>query len=88
MENLSHSLVGAALAEVALPRDATGTQRTIFFVGGVLAANLPDGDLLYSNIMSPPLGYLLQQRGYTHTVVGCLGIGAHERIVDSLLTLK
>jgi len=74
VENLSHSLVGAALAEVALPRDATRAQRTIFFVGGVIAANVPDGDLLYSNIMSPPLGYLLQHRGYTHTVVGCLGL--------------
>ena len=74
MENLSHSLVGAALAEVALPNDATRTQRTIFFTAGVLAANLPDGDLFYSNIMPPPLGYLLQHRGYTHTIVGCLGL--------------
>jgi inner membrane protein len=74
VENLSHSLVGAALAEVALPADATRVQRTLFFTAGVLAANLPDGDLLYSNIMSPPLGYLLQHRGYTHTVVGCLAL--------------
>lgn len=72
MENLTHSLVGAALAEVALPAGATRAQRSIFFIAGVLAANLPDGDLLYSNIMSPPLGYLLQHRGYTHTIVGCL----------------
>jgi inner membrane protein len=76
MENLTHSLVGAALAEVALPDDATRAQRTIFFIAGVLGANLPDGDLLYSNVMSPPLGYLLQHRGYTHTVVGCLALAA------------
>ena len=76
MENLTHSLVGAALAEVALPNDATRGQRTIFFTAGVIGANLPDGDLLYSNIMSPPLGYLLQHRGYTHTVVGCLALAA------------
>jgi inner membrane protein len=74
MENLSHSLVGAALAEVALPKDATRAQRTIFFTAGVIGANLPDGDLLYSNIMSPPLGYLLQHRGYTHTILGCLAL--------------
>ena len=74
MENLTHSLVGAALAEVALPNDARRAQRTIFFVAGVLSANLPDGDLLYSNIMAPPLGYLLQHRGYTHTIVGCLAL--------------
>ena len=74
MENLTHSLVGAALAEVALPSDATRTQRTLFFTAGVIAANLPDGDLLYTNIMPPPLGYLLQHRGYTHTIVGCLAL--------------
>jgi len=76
MENLTHSLVGAVLAEATLPNDATRTQRTIFFSAGVIAANLPDGDLFYSNIMSPPLGYLLQHRGYTHTIVGCLALAA------------
>lgn len=75
MENLTHSLVGAALAEAALPARATRAQRTLFFTASVLAANLPDGDLLYSGItLPPPLGYLLHHRGYTHTVVGCLAL--------------
>jgi inner membrane protein len=75
VENLTHSLVGAALAEAALPALATRAQRTLFFTASVLAANLPDGDLLYSGItLPPPLGYLLHHRGYTHTVVGCLAL--------------
>ena len=88
MENLSHSLVGAALAEVALPNDATRTQRTIFFTAGVIAANLPDGDLFYSNIMSPPLGYLLQHRGYTHTIAGCLGLALLVGAVGFIPAIK
>lgn len=71
MENVTHSLVGAALAEVALPANATATQRRLFFVAGIVAANLPDADLVYTNITPPPLGYLLHHRGHTHTLVGC-----------------
>jgi inner membrane protein len=73
VENLSHSLLGAAMAELALPPSATRAQRRIFFTAGVIAANLPDADLLYSNITPPPLGYLLHHRGHTHTLVGVLG---------------
>ena len=70
MENLTHSLLGAALAELALPSAATPAQRRVFFVAGVVAANLPDADLLYTSITPPPLGYLLHHRGHTHTVAG------------------
>jgi inner membrane protein len=45
-------------------------QRRIFFVAGIVAANLPDGDLVYTRITPPPLGYLLHHRGHTHTVAG------------------
>jgi inner membrane protein len=55
-----------------LPVGATPTQRRIFFVAGVVAANLPDADLIYTRITPPPLGYLLHHRGHTHTVVGVL----------------
>ena len=41
-------------------------------VSGILAANLPDLDLLYTGITPPPLGYLLHHRGHTHTLVGLL----------------
>jgi inner membrane protein len=72
LENLTHSLVGAALAELALPVGASRTQRRIFFITGIVAANLPDADLLYARITPPPLGYLLHHRGHTHTLVGLL----------------
>ena len=70
MENLTHSLIGAAMAELALPGGPTPNQRRIFFVAGVVAANLPDADLLYTRITPEPLGYLLHHRGHTHTVAG------------------
>ena len=38
----------------------------------MVAANLPDADLLYTSITPPPLGYLLHHRGHTHTLVGVL----------------
>jgi inner membrane protein len=72
LENLTHSLVGATLAELTLPTGATRTQRRIFFVTGVAAANLPDADLLYTRIVPPPLGYLLHHRGHTHTLIGLI----------------
>ncbi|MEO7083998.1 MAG: metal-dependent hydrolase [Gemmatimonadaceae bacterium] len=74
MENLAHSLIGATLAELTLPSKATPVQRRLFFVAGIVAANLPDADLLYTRIAPPPLGYLLHHRGYTHTVVGCVAL--------------
>jgi inner membrane protein len=70
LDNLTHSLLGAALAEVALPRATVAPPRRLFVVSGVLAANLPDLDLVYTGITPPPLGYLLHHRGHTHTLVG------------------
>jgi inner membrane protein len=68
VENLTHSLVGAALAHVAL-RDTAGTaERRIFLAAGIVAANLPDADLLYTSIAPAPLGYILHHRGHTHTL--------------------
>src|SRR5262245_13314230 len=72
MDNLTHSLLGAALAELALPRDASRVTRRVLFAVGIVASNLPDVDLLYTGITAPPLGYLLHHRGHTHTVVGLL----------------
>jgi inner membrane protein len=72
MDNITHSLIGAALAGASVPPAATPAQRRTFFIAGILAANLPDFDLLYSRITPPPLGYLLHHRGHTHTVVGLM----------------
>jgi inner membrane protein len=72
LDNLTHSLLGAVLGEVARPRGAPGPPRRLFVVSGILAANLPDLDLLYTGITPPPLGYLLHHRGHTHTLVGLM----------------
>jgi len=74
VDNITHSLVGATLAELALPDHATPAQRRTFFVTGILAANLPDADLLYTRITPPPLGSLLHHRGHTHTLGGLVAL--------------
>jgi inner membrane protein len=74
VENLTHSLVGVTLAELALPANARPAQRGLFYATGIVAANLPDADLFYTAITPPPLGYLLHHRGHTHTVVGILAL--------------
>jgi inner membrane protein len=84
VENITHSLLGATLAEVALPPGASAEQRRLFFAAGIIAANLPDADLFYTRITAPPVGYLLHHRGHTHTLVGCgllaLGIWVVTRL--------
>jgi inner membrane protein len=75
LDNLTHSLLGAALAEIALPPGAPRPARRLFYVAGVAAANLPDLDLLYTGVTPPPLGYLLHHRGHTHTLVGLAAQG-------------
>lgn len=67
MDNLTHSLVGAALAEVACRSQG---ERRLFLVAGVVASNFPDLDLVYTGVTPEPLGYLLHHRGHTHTVAG------------------
>jgi inner membrane protein len=84
VDNLTHSLVGAALSELTLPPAASrGTRRT-FFIAGVVAANLPDADLVYTRITAAPLGALLHHRGHTHTVVGIVLLGLAMAAVCAL----
>ena len=70
MDNLTHTLLGAAMAEIALPPSSHRTTRRVFLAVGVVASNLPDIDLVFTGLTPPPLGYLLHHRGHTHTVVG------------------
>lgn len=70
MDNLTHSLLGGALAELTLPPSAARATRRVFFAVGIVASNLPDIDVLYTRITAPPLGYLLHHRGHTHTILG------------------
>ena len=76
MDNITHSLVGVALADLAMGRRATKSQRPLFVGAGIIAANLPDLDLAYSWITAAPLGYLLHHRGHSHTVGGLVVLAA------------
>lgn len=48
------------------------TFRRALVVSLTVASNLPDVDLLYTSFAGGPLAYVLQHRGYTHTLVGAL----------------
>ncbi len=73
MDNLTHSLVGVALADAMAGRRAVKSQRPLLVGAGLIAANLPDVDIAYSVITPAPIGYLVHHRGHTHTIVG-LGV--------------
>jgi inner membrane protein len=75
VDNITHSLLGATFAELALPAGAPRAARRTFFAAGVIAANLPDADLVYTRITPAPLGALLHHRGHTHTVAGLVLLG-------------
>ena len=55
MDNLAHSLVGAALAELALRREAPPAPRRLFLAAGVILLNLLI-DLLYA-FLDPRIRY-------------------------------
>jgi len=75
MDNVTHAFVGAAMAECAVPQGASSRTRTILITAGVIAANAPDIDLLYTGITEAPLGYLLHHRGHSHTLPGLAVLG-------------
>jgi len=52
-----------------------------------VGSNLPDADLLYTSFAGGPLAYVLQHRGYTHTLPGAL-IGAALLWLACLLWLR
>jgi len=83
LDNLTHTLIGVLAGEScarglgSLPSGlAASTRRnTLVWLVGI-GSNLPDADFLYSVVSGNPLDYLLQHRGYTHTVLGALALGA------------
>jgi len=79
MDNLTHSLVGLALGELAhrlLPVETdsarASTRRRLLLTSAAVASNFPDLDLLLTGLAPEPLGYLLQHRGHTHTLLFAL----------------
>ena len=75
MDNVTHAFVGAAMAECAVPQGASPRTRTLLITAGVIAANAPDIDLLYTGITEAPLGYPLHHRGHSHTLPGLAVLG-------------
>jgi inner membrane protein len=85
MDNLTHTLVGLIAGE-AVARTASGapdglpasTRRTALLCMGMIGGNLPDLDLLWSmqTFTGNRIGYLLEHRGYTHTLLGCGALAA------------
>ena len=75
MDNLTHTLAGLALADVALQLrtlrtlSTAGRFRGAFFTTSVLANNGPDLDFIYTGLTGGKLGYLLHHRGHTHTFI-------------------
>lgn len=82
MDNLTHTLIGTLLGESVsrstradehgLPGDV---RRNVLVTLATVGSNLPDADLLYS-YFEGKVGYLLQHRGHSHTLVGALVLGA------------
>ena len=88
MENLTHTLMGLAAGEsfarctraaedVPTGRGlARAARRSLFVTLAAIGGNAPDLDLAWSYGRSDGrLGYLLEHRGYTHTLLGCLVLG-------------
>ena len=77
VDNVTHGLAGLLVADAAghwLERRGvriTPRARRTLSVLGVVAAEFPDSDLLYSGpvLRMGNLGYLLHHRGHTHTIV-------------------
>src|SRR3569833_1763689 len=81
MDNLTHSLIGMVAGEAVarLPPASKGglsaeSRRGMLVTLATVGGNLPDIDLVltYRGFVRDKLGYLLEHRGYTHTVLGCL----------------
>jgi len=94
MDNVTHSLAGLVLAEsvmrVRRNRDDVEPSpifRTTAAVMALIAANLPDADLVYSGVGGDRLAYMLHHRGHTHTVVVAL-VGALLLWLGGWLTLR
>jgi inner membrane protein len=79
LDNLTHSIIGFGVGELvhrSLPDEADERSQRVrhrlLLVSCALASNFPDLDLFLSGLLPDPLGYLLNHRGHTHTVLWAL----------------
>jgi inner membrane protein len=76
LDNLTHSIIGFGVGELvhrSLPAEADPlaqrVRHRLLLVACALASNFPDLDLFLTKLLPDPLGYLLNHRGHTHTVL-------------------
>lgn len=82
MDNITHTVIGTLVGEVAA-RVAPGwrstlpatIRRNLCVTLAAIGSNLPDSDLLYS-FVGRKLNYLVHHRGHTHTILIALLLGA------------
>jgi inner membrane protein len=83
MDNLTHTLIGLVAGDSVSRATRTRAdgltadqRRTGLVAIAAIGGNVPDLDLLYSYqaITGDKLGYLLEHRGYTHTILGCFAL--------------
>jgi inner membrane protein len=81
VDNLTHTLIGLvagdSIARSTAPANSPGLsaelRRNCFVIIAAVGSNLPDIDLVLTGVVTrDKLAYLLQHRGYTHTIVGCV----------------
>lgn len=79
MDNLTHTVVGLGVGELvqrSLPAepDQAGqrTRHRLLLTACAAASNFPDLDLFLTRLLPDPLGYLLNHRGHTHTLLYAL----------------
>jgi inner membrane protein len=93
MDNITHSLVGYAVAKTAKHLKVKGLSDklndpkvSLFFIFiSILAANFPDLDLIYSLYDSSKLGYLVHHRGHTHTFLLALPQAVFALVFSALV---
>jgi inner membrane protein len=79
MDNITHTIVGLGVGEL-LERSLAPetdplrgrTRRRLLLISCALASNFPDLDLFLTGRLPDPLGYLLNHRGHTHTLLYAL----------------
>ena len=78
VDNLTHALIGLTSAEAIVrfterKRSIDPWARSATYAFAIIGNNLPDLDFSYSSISGKTFGYLLQHRGYTHTLPAAFG---------------
>jgi len=87
VDNLTHSLIGLCLGKSA--KSNTKSDRAQNLVAAILSSNIPDVDIFYYGISgAPPVGYLIQHRGYTHTLVAGFALAVICVYLSALICAK